>query len=421
MNFIRKNTKILLLILFVGLFNPATAYTSELSYEITDSSDSTLNEGTPTELFKFRQKFEIDSDNIITTLELRRLSLKVDSILSIDSVINVRVTGISSVDGPEELNNRLAKARAETMAYWLRNNTQANSSLITTAWIGEDWTWFYQLVENDMKIPEREKVMEIIRSKVTTIPQKETELRNLAKGETWRYLAENIFPQMRVSELVMSGYPPQKTQETTPREDKYEPIFIEETTPQETETISEEEVSDFVHKLYIKTNAPAWLMLWMNVAVEYDLAPHWSVALPIYYSGFNYFTSKLKFRTFAVVPEIRWWTRRDNMGFFLNAHLGLNQFNYAKGGKWRYQTYKGHTPALGGGIGLGYRWYFCKNHHWSMEAALGAGIYHLDYSIFENIHNGLIVGRRQRTFIGVDQVALSFEYSFGVKERRAGK
>lgn len=179
--------------------------------------------------------------------------------------------------------------------------------------------------------------------------------------------------------------------------------------------------SEFYHKIYVKSNAPAWLMLWVNAAVEYDLASHWSVALPIYYSGWDYFSSKLKFRTFSVVPEIRYWPRNDNMGFYVNGHLGLNQFNYAKGGEWRYQTYKGHTPALGGGVGVGYRWYFCKNHRWTMEASLGCGVYHLDYSIFQNIPNGLIVGRRKRTFFGIDQAALSFAYSFGVKRKEVAK
>ena len=133
-------------------------------------------------------------------------------------------------------------------------------------------------------------------------------------------------------------------------------------------------LSEYARHIYVKTNAPAWLLLWVNAGFEIDIAPHWSFNVPIYYSGWNYFTSKLKFRTFSVVPEFRWWPRKDNMGFFLNAHLGLNQFNYAKGGDWRYQTWHGHSPALGGGIGLGYRWNFCKNHRWSMEAAVGAGV-----------------------------------------------
>ena len=399
-----------------------------LSAQAQNDAGSLVKDGastleSPDTLFKFRQSFAIDSDKIVTTPELQGLSLKVDSILRADSVTFVDVTGIASIDGPESLNNRLAKARAESMAYWLRHTTQVDPSTITIGWIGEDWTWFEELVEKDANVPSRNKVLEIIRSKTTTIPQKETQLRKLDGGASWNYMAVNIFPKMRVSELVMGGYhkpEPQIVEE--PVVEVVEAVEIIEETPAEEPVVEEVIAPEYeIHNLYVKSNAPAWLMLWINAAVEYDFAKHWSVAIPIYYSGFNYFTSKLKFRTFSVVPELRWWPKSDHTGFFMNVHFGLNQFNYAKGGKWRYQTLHGHTPALGGGLGIGWRWYFCRNHRWTMEAAVGAGVYHLDYSIFENVHNGLIVGRRQRTFFGIDQAALSFAYSFGLKGKEVKK
>lgn len=369
-------------------------------------------------LYSYKQSFAIDSDKIITNPELTRFSMTVDSILKADSVTFVNVTGIASIDGPEALNNRLAKARAESMAYWLKKTTQVDPATMTVSWIGEDWTWFEQLVAADPKVPGQQQVLDIARSKTTTIPEKEVQLKKLNGGATWRYLAKTILPAMRVAELDLGGYRKFLVHiEPTPEP---EPVVevIEEVVEEVVEVPVEPEYETWMHKLYLKTNAPAWLLLWINAAIEYDLAPHWSVALPIYYSGFNYFTSKLKFRTFTVVPELRYWPKRDNMGFFVNVHAGMSFYNYAKGGDWRYQDYKGHTPALGGGIGIGYRWYFCKNHRWSMEAAVGAGVYRLHYSIFQNFHNGLIVGHRKRTFIGVDQAALSFAYSFGVKERK---
>ena len=48
------------------------------------------------------------------------------------------------------------------------------------------------------------------------------------------------------------------------------------------------------HSLLLKTNAVAWGMAVMNVAVEYDISPAISVLIPFYYSPFNYFTSSRK-------------------------------------------------------------------------------------------------------------------------------
>ena len=45
------------------------------------------------------------------------------------------------------------------------------------------------------------------------------------------------------------------------------------------------------HSLLLKTNAVAWGMAVMNVAVEYDISPAISVLIPFYYSPFNYFSS----------------------------------------------------------------------------------------------------------------------------------
>ena len=69
----------------------------------------------------------------------------------------------------------------------------------------------------------------------------------------------------------------------------------------------------------------------------------------------------------------------------------------------------------GGGVSGGFRFLLTADGRWSMEASLGAGVYRLDYDVFTNRHNGLIEDRRRRTFVGIDNVALSFCYRFDMK------
>lgn len=172
---------------------------------------------------------------------------------------------------------------------------------------------------------------------------------------------------------------------------------------------------------YVKTNLPAWACLWTNVGLEADMDPHWSADLSVYYSGFDYFRRDTKFRTFTLMPEIRYWPRRDNDGFFVGAHFGLCWYNVALRGDWRYQDHDGTTPAYGGGVTLGYRIPF-RNPRWKMELALGAGIYSLDYDLFENIPDGQLADRRQRTFYGIDRVAVSLCYTFGdISPKKGGR
>lgn len=369
----------------------------------------------PQVLFGIKEKFAMDSSRIVPAPELNRVAVTVDSIIRADSVTFVDIKGFASIDGPVALNRRLAKARAEAMAYWLKKSTNIDPTLISIYSNGEDWGMFDSLVRNDKNMPYREEVLNISRS-YRSVAQKQYALKTLDGGRVWSYMAVNIFPEMRIAEVSVGGFKKFKVKIEQPIiEDIVEEVM------EVVEVIDEEPADYWTRNLYVKTNAPAWLCLWINAAVELDLAPHWSVALPIYYSGFNYFTSKLKYRTFSVTPEVRYWPKAENMGFFVNGHFGMDLFNCADGGDERYQTYKGHTPALGGGVGIGYRWYFCKNHRWSMEAAVGAGVYKLDYSVFQNIHNGLIIDRRKKTWFGVDQAALSFEYSFGVQRKEVKK
>jgi hypothetical protein len=46
------------------------------------------------------------------------------------------------------------------------------------------------------------------------------------------------------------------------------------------------------HSLLLKTNAVAWGMAVMNVAVEYDISPAISVLIPFYYSPFSLTAAK---------------------------------------------------------------------------------------------------------------------------------
>lgn len=168
--------------------------------------------------------------------------------------------------------------------------------------------------------------------------------------------------------------------------------------------------------LYVKTNTVGWAMLITNVAAEIDLGKHWSFTLPIYFSAWDYFTSDIKFRTFCVQPELRYWLDKNNNGWFGGIHGGAAFYNYAKGGDWRYQDYRRETPLYGGGISIGYRKPISKNQCWFLEFSLGGGAYKLHYDIFHNEPNGRLYGDRERMFYGIDQVNVSLAYRFNLKK-----
>lgn len=167
------------------------------------------------------------------------------------------------------------------------------------------------------------------------------------------------------------------------------------------------------HTVSIKTNALAYGLLVVNVAAELELSSRWSVCLPVYYSGWNYFHSTTKFRVFSIQPEVRYWFPRTR-SIFLGGHLGLTYFNTATNGQYRYQDTRRREPAWGGGVAAGYRTYFSHGSRWFVEFTAGAGVYDVRYEKFLSAQNGKQVSSSiHRTYIGPDQISVSFGYSFG--------
>lgn len=165
---------------------------------------------------------------------------------------------------------------------------------------------------------------------------------------------------------------------------------------------------------YLKSNALGWAMLVGNIAVEFDLGHHLSFNFPVYYSATDYFSSKLKLRTFTLQPELRYWIP-EAKGLFVGAHAGVAWFNYALGGDWRYQDHNRNTPMLGGGLNVGYRRAISKNNRWFIEFSIGGGVYALHYDKFRNEPNGEWVASKKSTFYGVDHAAITFAYQLNLK------
>jgi hypothetical protein len=173
--------------------------------------------------------------------------------------------------------------------------------------------------------------------------------------------------------------------------------------------------------LDIKTNILGLMLSNVNAAVEVDIAPRLSFALPIYYSGVDYFTRTVKFRSFAIQPELRYWffkQQRGNDGLFAGAHFGMAYYNIAVDGEYRIQDRDGRHPALGGGLSVGYRLPLGEKKRWKMEFSVGAGVYDVQYDKFYNEKEGKLTQTVKRTYIGLDNVSVSIGYTFDLSKKK---
>ncbi len=162
-----------------------------------------------------------------------------------------------------------------------------------------------------------------------------------------------------------------------------------------------------------------WGLAIANIAVELDICRHLSFNFPVCYSAWNYFSETVKFRTLSMQPELRVYIPKTNEGFFVGAHGGTGYYNVAVNGALRTQDHDGRTPAIGGGLSLGYKLPVSGNRRWHLDLSVGGGVYKLHYDQFHNCRNGLLVHTGKKTYFGLDQANVSVAYSFDLKRGKS--
>lgn len=396
-------------------------------------------------------------------------AVAVDSTLELQSIV---VRGESSPDGSEQLNHRLALGRAKEVEKMVKRTLDVPEHLITRVDRYIDWKYLRQQVAaSDM--PQKEEVLRVLSEDTAwvkyhlrgeRIDQRVVQLQQIDNGKAWRQLIHEFFPPMcnggvlfvtnkvvpnqivtKEGTVELSPVAPKSPVIAEPLMEEpiaeepiaeeplpAEPTIVEPTqdtvatieqtpvaeTPVEPAPIDTLPQAEWQHHITLKTNAIGWAFAVANIAFEADLAQHWSLNLPFYWSSWDYFKTTIKLRTCILQPEIRYWFNENNEQWFLGAHFGVAWYNIAWNGNYRIQDQGWDKPGLGGGIAAGYRMPLSKKHpKWKVEFSLGLGVYSMYYDKFYNGTDGLLTEQGHKAFFCIDHAAVSFSYSFDTKQK----
>ena len=359
----------------------------------------------------------------------REFVQKVDKLrqLAGGRVAKVTIFASASPEGNMALNEKLAQNRAKNAINYLHNDLQFADSVVFIQIVTEDWEGLARNAIADPDVPHKAQALEIITN--SQDPQRKENLKKLAGGAAWNYLFGKYFPQLRTFKIHVWVDP---RIDAVVSKIKFEPVQSGYIAPDSFESRISEILNvepvpmpvqpQWQSEITVKTNFLGWGMLHGNIAVEYDIIPHLSVALPFYYSGgLDYIKETIKFRGIVIQPEVRYYLK-DNDGFYGGAHFGLGWYNFALDKEFRIQDHKGRRPAIGGGISLGYAMKFKKQPRWGLEFAVGAGVYDVMYDVFYNEPNGAYAERGMHdTWFGIDNAAISLTYSFPLKKKEGRK
>ncbi len=338
----------------------------------------------------------------------------------------VTITASASPEGSYEFNTRLAAERLEAIYDAVSGIEGVADSMIVVQDKGIAWDDLKAMIAASDE-DYREEVLKILDKEERLVPyyddltidRRVYDLMALRGGRVWNHLKENYFPQLRVMRVTGISY--RQYHEFTPVKPIRQQAVVQTQTPTAEQVIVPEGMMEFEkvelwqQKLRVKSNAIGWSMLVGNGAMEIDINRHWSVNVPVYYSALDYFNRQTKFKTLTIQPEVRYWFG-DGKSWYAGVHAGIGWYNFALNGDWRIQDCGWAHPALGGGLGGGYRMDITKNGRWQMEFSLGAGVYAVKYDKFHNQPNGLIAETVKKTWLGIDQAAVSFIYSFGLNK-----
>lgn len=377
--------------------------------------------------------FALNRAAVRQSATLDAFCLQLDSLYRAGEVESIAITGTASPEGTFSYNTRLSQRRAHAVRSYITAHTSVPASQIAAEGGGEDWDYFEDIAPDRLSETQLHVVQDII-NRHTDFDARERALRR--RPALWRTLRTQVFPhlrraiacvQLRGGHTLVSvlndegidenpldpGLAPDSAQVAQVR--KSEPLAPVAYVV--IDTIASTPAPKCNRDWSIGTNAIEWGMAISNIRSEYAFACHWSAALSVHYSAVNYFTARRKFRTFILRPEVRYWIDSSQCGYFIDVHAQMASYNVALT-HWQYriQDRQGKHPALGGGIGGGYKMSL-GNGHWSLEGQIGIGVYHLDYTRYYNIANGQAVDSRHRTWFGIDNIALSFVYNFN---RRGG-
>ena len=136
-------------------------------------------------------------DNIVRALTER----KNDSIYVLRRVI---VYGAASPEGGIKYNKALSQRRANTIFAYLSRYSDLPDSLMEFRFLGRDWEGLARLAEADPAVPYHDETVRFIRrlaaeARTENAPDGVKQLRAFRRGEPWRYMYRNLFPELRAS------------------------------------------------------------------------------------------------------------------------------------------------------------------------------------------------------------------------------
>ena len=271
------------------------------------------------------------------------------------------------------LSEKRAAAAKELLMALAADTTKLNAGKIKISPLAENWEGLLELVEQNYRRPNRERLLRILRAEGIGEETRKWRIRNLDDGYTWNYLKRHYMKQLRSATWVCVWT---SVGAIAPLPEIRDSLRAPQSGLGRTVEAVGRPVSEL--SFAVKTNLPADLLTAVNLGVEVPLGEDFSVnahfTFPWWTAG--PYGNKYALQLLDAEGELRWWFAPGEER--LEGHYLALQ---GSGGKFDLQWGRdiGCYQCYNWGVGLSYGYAMSLGKHLNMEFALTLGYLAIDY------------------------------------------
>ena len=315
------------------------------------------------------------------------------------------------------LSEKRAAAAKELLLALAADTTKLNAGKIKISPLAENWEGLLELVEQNYRRPNRERLLRILRAEGIGEETRKWRIRNLDDGYTWNYLKRHYMKQLRSATWVcvwtsvgaIEPLPELRDSLRSPQSDLGRTV----------EAVGGP-VSEF--SFAVKTNLLADLVTAVNLGVEVPLGEDFSVnahfTFPWWTAG--PYGNKYALQLLDAEGELRWWFAKGEERF--EGHYVALQ---GSGGKFDLQWGRdiGCYQCYNWGVGLSYGYAMSLGKHLNMEFALTLGYLAIDYQHYVPSPDWSVLLRDNSKvgtlhYFGPTSLKVSLVYPFHIQYKR---
>ena len=292
----------------------------------------------------------------------------------------MRLEGYASVEGTVAFNMRLSVERTESVLSYIEERTGVllgGRTDVRSEGMGVDWEGFEALLTDGEPFPHSERVLTIVRNTPQWVLRngrvvggRKKSLMDLNGGRTFNYMMDNVFPQLRRVEVIVSYAPlPQMVAL---------PSAVGEVSRMEEDSLAAplpRPVREHIplYRMALKTNLLADAALMPSLEAEFLINDSWSVSAQGAVAWWSRDAAHKYYQIATIYPEARWWFKTEEPwhGHYLGVFAGGTWYDLENGGR----GYKGE----GGFIGLSYGYMMPVGKRLALEFGVGAGYLFTEY------------------------------------------